>query len=220
MKKLLLNLCTFLVLLVFFSCSHNERELLVENKEVSKTKNEVSSRNASNMSDDLKKINEAINEMCNLNNINNKIEFIEVLDNSLTPFETLNELKNYNFQYSSSVAINSNGSYNGILHIGTVELNHIVIAHELPDGNIDDLIEIKVNTNSNNLWSSSVKSIFNTTAQNRKKMTRAECERQTTDLVMAGTAFTGLTGWWCPPCGFAGSIVTGMVAVGYFTCRL
>jgi hypothetical protein len=71
----------------------------------------------------------------------------------------------------------------------------------------------------NNLWSSNVKSILDTNLLQRR-MTRAECERETSDLVMAGTVFTGLTSWWCPPCGFAGGIVTGMVAVGYFTCRL
>lgn len=51
-------------------------------------------------------------------------------------------------------------------------------------------------------------------------MKRAECERETTDLVMMGTAFTGATSWWCPPCAFAGGITTSIAAVGYFTCRL
>ena len=175
---------------------------------------------AGNSNDDLTKFNDAINEMCTLNKINNKLEFVKVIDNDLNPLKTLSELKNYNFKYTSSIAINLNGSYGGILHVGTIDINHIVIAHELPDGNLDDLIEIDVYNNEKNLWSSNVKSIFSTDVQNRGRMTRAQCERETSDLVMAGTAFTSLTSWWCPPCGFAGGIVTGIVAVGYFTCRL
>jgi hypothetical protein len=59
---------------------------------------------AGNSNDDLTKFNDAINEMCTLNKINNKLEFVKVIDNDLNPLKTLSELKNYNFKYTSSIA--------------------------------------------------------------------------------------------------------------------
>jgi hypothetical protein len=113
--------------------------------------------------------------------------------------------------------ISNDGVYAGILYVGSLPDNEILVYHELPNGDYGDMIKVNAYETSQDIWTAEIDLL---TSLSDRDMTREECEQQTTDLVMAGTAFTGLTGWWCPPCAFAGSVATGIVALGYFTCRL
>ena len=211
MRKLNINILQAFIILftisVFFSsCSEdindNMSDVLIEKS-----------------NDDLIRFNDALNEISSINNINNKIEFVEILDANINPLSTMKALDQYNIQYTTSVSINFDDSHGGILHVGVLDENHILVAHELPSGNLNDLIEINVFENESSIWYSQVTSIFSSDLQIRNKTTREECEKETTELVMVGTAFLGFTSWWCPPCLAAGSVATGMVALGYLSCR-
>lgn len=221
--KQFLKILSFLILIFLFkSCSNNEEVLKDESLKNNKleSKQNFAQRNNSN---DIEKLNNALNILSIENNIFNAIKINEKLEYSnLNPLLELEESKLYDFISIESFSINIEESYEGILHVGSLIDNKVIVAHELPNGIVDDLILLVANEVDNEFWSVNMTSLFetNSTGNGGSRMTRAQCERQTTDLVMAGTAFFGFTSWWCPPCAFAGGLATGIVAVGYLSCRL